>query len=190
MAAHTQPEVPVNWKREPRTHMRSRTGGEGVRVTRPRLSHDKWVNVHTHEFYFRDTAHGFLVWAVGLVICAALLTSAAASVVGGTVREGVKSADGAEVPSTGVSGSYLVDALLRPSSPTSAQDNREPMERLASCSQTPCGWVKYRPLIRRTLLRSCRRGPESVNPMRKSESMMFLLKLGKPLTKLAKLSHI
>src|ERR1035437_7476766 len=25
----------------------------------------KWVNVHTHEVYFRDTAHGFLVWAVG-----------------------------------------------------------------------------------------------------------------------------
>ena len=25
----------------------------------------KWVNVHTHEVYFRDTAHGFLAWAVG-----------------------------------------------------------------------------------------------------------------------------
>jgi hypothetical protein len=25
----------------------------------------KWVGVHTHEVYFRDTAHGFLVWAVG-----------------------------------------------------------------------------------------------------------------------------
>jgi hypothetical protein len=39
----------------------------------------RWVNVHTHEVYFRDTAHGFLVWAVGLVITAAFLTSAAAS---------------------------------------------------------------------------------------------------------------
>ena len=27
----------------------------------------KWVSVHTHEVYFRDTAHGFLVWAVSLV---------------------------------------------------------------------------------------------------------------------------
>ena len=26
----------------------------------------KWVNVHTDEVYFRDSAHGFLVWAVGL----------------------------------------------------------------------------------------------------------------------------
>ncbi len=85
----------------------------------------KWVNVHTHEIYFRDTAHGFLVWAVGLVMWAAFLTSAAASVVGGTVRAGVRSADEAEAPSTGGSASYLVDALLRSSSPTSAQDNRE-----------------------------------------------------------------
>src|SRR3982074_1737151 len=23
----------------------------------------KWLNVHTHEVHFRDTAHGFLVWA-------------------------------------------------------------------------------------------------------------------------------
>src|ERR1022692_2868193 len=28
----------------------------------------KWVHVHTDEVYFRDTAHGFLVWAVGMVI--------------------------------------------------------------------------------------------------------------------------
>src|ERR1700676_3648054 len=25
----------------------------------------KWVSVHSHEVYFRDTAHGFLAWAVG-----------------------------------------------------------------------------------------------------------------------------
>jgi hypothetical protein len=48
----------------------------------------KWVNVHTHEVYFRDTAHGFLVWAVGLVMTAAFLTSAAASMVGGIAGPG------------------------------------------------------------------------------------------------------
>jgi hypothetical protein len=31
----------------------------------------KWATIHTDEVYFRDTAHGFLVWAVGLVITAA-----------------------------------------------------------------------------------------------------------------------
>jgi hypothetical protein len=28
----------------------------------------KWVNLHTHEVYFRDTAHGFLAWTVGLTL--------------------------------------------------------------------------------------------------------------------------
>jgi hypothetical protein len=47
----------------------------------------KWVNSHTDEVYFRDTAHGFLVWAVGLVIAAAFLTSAAT--IGGRQRDRV-----------------------------------------------------------------------------------------------------
>src|SRR6201993_1992575 len=35
----------------------------------------KWVNVHTHEVYFRDTAHGFLVWAGSLVITSLFFAS-------------------------------------------------------------------------------------------------------------------
>src|ERR1044072_7842896 len=37
----------------------------------------KWVGVHTDEVYFRDTAHGFLAWAVASVIGAALLVTPA-----------------------------------------------------------------------------------------------------------------
>jgi hypothetical protein len=37
----------------------------------------KWVDIHTDEVYFRDTAHGLLVWAVGVVLMAAFLASAA-----------------------------------------------------------------------------------------------------------------
>jgi hypothetical protein len=44
----------------------------------------KWATIHTDEVYFRDTAHGFLAWSVGLVITAAFLASAAASIVGST----------------------------------------------------------------------------------------------------------
>jgi hypothetical protein len=84
----------------------------------------KWVNVHTHEVYFRDTAHGFLVWAVGLVITAAFLTTAAASIAGGAVRASAMSADASELaPSRSGPSRYFVDTLLRPSSATSAQDN-------------------------------------------------------------------
>jgi hypothetical protein len=42
----------------------------------------KWVAIHTDEVYFRDTANGFLVWAVGLVITVAFLVSAASTMVG------------------------------------------------------------------------------------------------------------
>ena len=46
----------------------------------------RWARVHTDEVFFRDTAHGLLVWAVGAVIAAALLASAASSAVSGAAR--------------------------------------------------------------------------------------------------------
>lgn len=75
----------------------------------------KWVNVHTHEVYFRDTAHGFLVWAVGLVITAAFLASAATSMVGGAARLGTATVAPASTQSAAVGGpnAYFVDSLLR-----------------------------------------------------------------------------
>jgi hypothetical protein len=75
----------------------------------------KWVNVHTHEVYFRDTAHGFLVWAVGLVFTAAFLTSAATSIVGGAARAGaIAEASGPAQSREGLGpNGYLVDSLLR-----------------------------------------------------------------------------
>jgi hypothetical protein len=86
----------------------------------------KWVNVHTHEVYFRDTAHGFLVWAVGLVMTAGFLTSAATSVIGGAARASATPEDTFGPAQTrdglGPNG-YLVDALLRGSASRPDQDN-------------------------------------------------------------------
>ena len=67
----------------------------------------KWVNIHTDEVYFRDTAHGFLVWAVGLLITAAFLASAATSMVGGVSQMGATAFSAAD-PNV-----YFVDALFR-----------------------------------------------------------------------------
>ena len=80
----------------------------------------KWVNVHTHEVYFRDTAHGFLVWAVGLVITAAFLTSAATSAIGGAARAGAIAAE-TSGPAQSRDG-YLVDTLLRTSASSPDKD--------------------------------------------------------------------
>ena len=43
----------------------------------------KWVGVHTHEVFFRDTAHGFLAWGLATVLGVAALTAAAGSFAGG-----------------------------------------------------------------------------------------------------------
>lgn len=71
----------------------------------------KWVAVHSHEVYFRDTAHGFLAWSVSLVITAAFLTSAAASMVAGVPSTGAvaASASSSRVDPQG----YFADSLFR-----------------------------------------------------------------------------
>jgi hypothetical protein len=45
----------------------------------------KWVGLHTDEIAFRDTAHGFLAWAVASVIGAVLLATPATFLTGGAL---------------------------------------------------------------------------------------------------------
>ena len=54
----------------------------------------KWVETHTDEVYFRDTAHGFLAWAIASLATAALLTSAIASIISGGIQAGASVAGG------------------------------------------------------------------------------------------------
>ena len=42
----------------------------------------KYISVHNDEVYFRDTAHGFLTWAIATLVTASLLASAVGTVVG------------------------------------------------------------------------------------------------------------
>lgn len=46
----------------------------------------RWIATHSDEVYFRDTAHGFLAWAVATIVTAALLTSVISTIVGGAVQ--------------------------------------------------------------------------------------------------------
>jgi hypothetical protein len=84
----------------------------------------KWVNLHTDEVFFRDTAHGFLAWALATLLVAGLLGStisamvgtgvqAASNVAGGAVMGGAAAAASADGNTTG----YFVDTLLRPADP-------------------------------------------------------------------------
>ena len=84
----------------------------------------KWVNLHTDEVFFRDTAHGFLAWALATLLVAGLLSStisamlgtgvqAASNIAGGAAMGGAAAAASGDSNTTG----YFVDTLLRPADP-------------------------------------------------------------------------
>jgi hypothetical protein len=54
----------------------------------------RWTELHTDEVYFRDTAHGFLAWAVASLATAALLTSVIGSILSGGVQAGASMVGG------------------------------------------------------------------------------------------------
>ncbi|WP_200882987.1 hypothetical protein [Cellvibrio mixtus] len=94
------------------------------------------------EIYFRDTAHGFLAWAVATLLTAGLLTTTIATVVGGGIKAGASVANGVATSAAvagasssefgdrfglhGESTGYFIDTLFRrPASaaPTTAPTN-------------------------------------------------------------------
>ncbi len=105
----------------------------------------RWATVHTDEVYFRDTAHGFLAWAIASLATAALLGSVVGNVVSSGVSAGatlVSAAVGAagatgaaaashtlpmmasDFTSTGSANDgalgYMVDSLFRSNQPSAA----------------------------------------------------------------------
>lgn len=87
----------------------------------------RWIGTLPDEVYFRDTAHGFLAWAVSSLVTAALLTSVIGSIVGAGVQAGSTVAAGAAGGTGGAltaaasqaqgeeerSMAYFVDSLFR-----------------------------------------------------------------------------
>jgi hypothetical protein len=74
----------------------------------------KWTLVHSDEVFFRDTANGFLAWAVALVASVAFLASAATSMAGGSAQLRATSANATE-NALADPNMYFVDALFRSS---------------------------------------------------------------------------
>jgi hypothetical protein len=70
----------------------------------------KWVGIHTHEVFFRDTAHGFLAWAVAAVVGVAVLALVASSVLSGVDHR-------AHTVASGAADGYYVDSLFRSDHP-------------------------------------------------------------------------
>ncbi len=81
----------------------------------------KWVEIHSDEVFFRDTAHGFLSWALATVFVAGFLASSLTSLAGASVDAAGKVAQTAAdvsasaAPATKTDATaYFTDALLRP----------------------------------------------------------------------------
>ncbi len=43
----------------------------------------RWIGTHTHEVFFRDTAHGLITWAVASVLVTATVAAALSATIGG-----------------------------------------------------------------------------------------------------------
>ncbi len=97
----------------------------------------RWLSAHTDEVYFRDTAHGFLAWAVATLVTAAMLTSATGAIVNSGVQAGAAVANTAVASAASMAtsassatdksglsssdaGSYFIDALFRPDTASTA----------------------------------------------------------------------
>jgi len=94
----------------------------------------KWSNIHGDETYFRDTAHGFVSWAVATLLTAALLTSAIGGILGAGAKVAGATAGAAASTAGGIAAAgagsaamgndqgdvqYWVDSLSR-ANPTAA----------------------------------------------------------------------
>jgi len=75
----------------------------------------KWVGLHTHEVFFRDTANGFLTWATASVLGAVLLVSAAGVTASSTMTAGNANGNQTTVSADPAadSNAYFVDTLFR-----------------------------------------------------------------------------
>ena len=108
----------------------------------------RWIGTHTHEVFFRDTAHGLITWAVASVVVAAVLGSsigaaghalgAAGAAAGHAAAEGASQTGSSQIgremtmnaASPGIS--YDIDRLLRPSGAgTAAQGASDPKPEVA-----------------------------------------------------------
>ncbi|MCQ4632966.1 hypothetical protein GB927_023195 [Shinella sp. CPCC 100929] len=84
----------------------------------------KWAGIHTDEVFFRDTAHGFLSWALATVVVAGLAGSAFTSLAGTGVQAASTVAATATVAGSAAAANsdaspdaatgYFTDLLLRP----------------------------------------------------------------------------
>lgn len=85
----------------------------------------RWTTVHTHEVFFRDTAHGLITWALATVVGAGLLVAAGSSALGGGAHMGAGA-----MRNVGAARPYDADLLLRRNSPETGANGGDQREEV------------------------------------------------------------
>ena len=82
----------------------------------------KWADTHSDEVFFRDTAHGFLAWAVATLFTFAFAACVAMGAVNAGVQAGATVASGAAAGAAGNADDlgYYADSLYRTTTPATA----------------------------------------------------------------------
>lgn len=79
----------------------------------------RWIGTHTHEIFFRDTAHGLITWAVATVVILAMAAGSAASGAGAGLHAAADAASmGGQALASQAANPYSVDKLFRSSGST------------------------------------------------------------------------
>lgn len=85
----------------------------------------RWIGTHTHEVFFRDTAHGLITWSVATVlvinILGGSLFAAAGAGAHAAAEVAASAAKGSLVDGISPAVSYEIDRLLRTADASSAQ---------------------------------------------------------------------
>lgn len=93
----------------------------------------RWTAVHTHEVFFRDTAHGLIAWSVATILVTVVLAVSAERALAGATR-GADRLTSLDAPNVAVGDRDVdsaVDRLLRaPSNPGDATDVRRQVTNL------------------------------------------------------------
>ena len=89
----------------------------------------RWVGTHTHEVFFRDTAHGLITWSVATVFVAAIFSAALWSAAGAGLQAGSGLA-GALAPNA--EETYYADVLFRPAADAAPTPQPVPRAELQS----------------------------------------------------------
>jgi hypothetical protein len=71
----------------------------------------RWIGTHTHEVFFRDTAHGLVMWAVATVLVAATLAASLFSVLEGGAHAGAGVASAGMASALAPANAYGTDKL-------------------------------------------------------------------------------